>query len=206
MMTRLSPGRIVRGGLRRLARRTPMNIFWAPAASVDPKGPPGYSLVRITRSGASAADRALAEDVMRVAGEPAGLVGARLDDGDEMFGWVYRDQIVSFSWVTRHDRYVGPVRLADIPGRVFPYNAFTRDEHRGRGLYPAALLAIRSALGREGATQFVSDIHERNAQSAKGCEKAGFVPVARVAFLTIFSTWRLPLERTVSADGVGQIF
>jgi len=144
---------------------------------------------------------------MRLAGEPAGLVGERLAGGDELFGWASGERIVSFIWVTFHNRDVGPVRLADGPGRVFPYNAFTLEEHRGRGLYPALLLAVRSVLGREGATELVADVHERNTPSASGFKKAGFVPVARVAFLTIFNTWRWPLQRTMSSDRLaGQIF
>lgn len=165
----------------------------------------GYSLARIGPE-APAADQDLAEEAMRMAGEPAGLVPSRLARGDELFGWQWEGRIVSFLWITCHDRAVGPVGLADTPGRVFLYNAHTLKEHRGRGLFAALLLAARSALGREGASEFVGDVDVRNAPSARSLEKAGFVPVARVAFLTLFNRWRWPLERTTAPGGVRQIF
>jgi RimJ/RimL family protein N-acetyltransferase len=205
-MTRLSLSRVTGSVLRRLARRTRMYIWWAPAIDEPYPSRGEYALTRIRPAQVSAADRDLAEEAMRMAGEPDGLVSARLAHGDEMFGWLWEGRIVSFCWVTFHDRSIGPVRLADSPGRVFVYNAITSEPHRGRGLFAALLLAMRSALGREGATEFLGDVHERNAPSARSCEKAGFAPVGSLAFLTIFNTWQWPMQRTVSSDRAGQIF
>lgn len=201
----LSLARATRSVLWRLARRTRMNIVCAAPNSSELAGPGKYSLARI-RPHASDADRDLAEEAMRMAGEPTGLVSARLAHGDELIGWQSEGRIVSFCWISYHERSVGPVRLADTPGRVFLYNAFTLKEHRGRRLFAALLLAARSSLGREGATELVCDVDVRNTPSARSLEKAGFVPVGRLAFLTLFNRWRWPLERTVSSDSGRQIF
>ena len=182
-----------------------MNIVWAPPNPSEFHGPRGYSLVRIGPP-ASAADRDLAEAAMRMAGEVAGLARARLARGDELFGWQSEGGIVSYLWVTFHDRSVGPVPLVDTPGRVFLYNAFTLEDHRGRGLFASLLLATRAALSREGMLEFVGDVDVRNTPSARSLEKAGFVPVGRLVFLTLCNRWRWALERTISSDSVGQIF
>ena len=202
---RLSRDRFARAVIHRLAYRTHINILSAPANDSELPHSDGYSLARIGPD-AFAADRELAEQTMQQAGEPAGLVNARLAHGDELFGWQTAGRIASFGWVSYRDRSVGPLRLADLPGRAFLYNFFTLAQHRGRGLYPTLLLAIRSALGREGATEFLIDVDVRNAPSAKGVSKAGFVPTARIAYLTVLTRWRWLLERTVSSDRVSQVF
>ena len=194
------PMRAARGVLRRVARRSRVVIWWAPTSAAAAPGKAGYTLMRI-RPGASASDVALAEDAMRMAGEPAGLVAPRLTQGDDLFAWQSDGRIASFGWVTYRDRSIGPVRLADSPGRAFLYNFHTLDAHRCRGLLTGLLQAVRSTLGGEGVTDLVGDVNVRNIASTRANEKAGFVPVVRVAFLTLLNRWRVPLQPTVLADG-----
>jgi RimJ/RimL family protein N-acetyltransferase len=146
----------------------------------------------------------LAEEAMRAAGEPDGLVAPRLANGDEFLGWLVGDRVASFGWVTYQDRTVGPIRLAKASGRAFLYNFHTLEEYRGRRFYPALLLAMRHVLGREKVTEFVIDVDVRNTASARGIEKGGFVLAGQVAFLTLFSRWscfgsRTVFERTAAA-------
>ena len=195
--------RIVRGVLWRLARRTRVMVLRAPHSDVGPACPDGCSLVRVAGT-ACAADQDLANQAMRAAGEPLGLVAPRFAHGDEFFGWLLDGRVVSFGWVTCQDRMVGPFQLDEIPGRAFLYNFYTLEEYRGRGFYPALLLAMRHVLGRENLTEFVIDVNVRNIASARGIEKGGFVPVAQVAFLTLFDRWcclgsRTLMERSCSA-------
>lgn len=138
----------------------------------------------------------VAEGAMRAAGEPDGLVAPRLAHGDELFGWAEGARIVCFGWVMTRDRAVGPFRLTSAPGRIFLYNFHTLPEHRGRGLGAALHGAIRRVLGNETASEFVSDVNVRNTASRRCLEKSGFVPVARVSFLTLLGRWRYPLRRT----------
>jgi hypothetical protein len=180
-------------------------VLWAPRTDFGPACPDGCALARVAGA-ASAADQDLAKEAMRAAGEPNSLVAPRLAHGDEFFGWLLDGRVVSFGWVTRQDRTVGPFQLAEIPGRAFLYNFHTLDGYRGRGLYPALLLAMRHVLGREKVIEFVIDVDVRNTSSARGIENGGFVLAAQVAFLTLFSHWRCLGSRTVLERTASSLF
>jgi len=178
-------------------------VLRAPPNNLGSACPEGCALVRIAGT-AAAADHDLANEAMRAAGEPTGLVAPRLAHGDEFFGWLVGGRVVSFGWVTYQDRTVGPIQLAEASGRAFLYNFHTLEGYRGRGLYPALLLAMRHVLGREKVTDFVIEVDVGNTASTRGIEKGGFVLVARVAFLTLFARWcclgkRTVLDRTASS-------
>jgi GNAT superfamily N-acetyltransferase len=180
-------------------------VLQAPRNDFGPACPEGCALVRIAGT-VSAADHDLAEEVMRAAGEPIGLVAPRCAHGDEFFGWLLDGRVVSFGWVTCQDRTVGPFQLAEVSGRVFLYNFHTLERYRGRGLYPALLLAMRHVLGSEKMTEFVIDVDSRNTPSVRGIEKGGFVLVARVVFLTLFARWRCLGRRTVLDRTASSLF
>jgi hypothetical protein len=195
--------RIVRGVLWRLARRTRVMVLRAPGNDYGPLSPDGCSLVRVAGT-ACDADHDLANDAMRAAGEPLGLLAPRFAHGDEFFGWLVRGQVVSFGWVTYQDRAIGPIQLAEASGRAFLYNFHTLEGYRGQRLYPTLLLAMRHVLSRAKITEFVIDVDVRNTASARGIAKGGFVPMAQVTFLTVFARWcclgsRRMLERTASS-------
>jgi RimJ/RimL family protein N-acetyltransferase len=198
MTGRPTTTRIVRGLLRRLAWPSHNLLVVATryeTGAMTPAVPEGHRLVRIA-AGAAANARHMAADAMRAVGEPDGLVASRLAHGDEFFGWAAGARIVCFGWVMTRDRAVGPFRLTNAPGRVFLYNFHTLPEHRGQGLCVALHEAIRSAFSRETASEFVADVNVHNIASRRCLEKSGFVPVARVSFLTLLRRWRCPLRRT----------
>jgi RimJ/RimL family protein N-acetyltransferase len=180
-------------------------VLRAPRNDFGPDCPEGCALAQIAGT-ASAADYYLAEEAMRAAGEPIGLVAPRLAHGDEFFGWLVDGRVVSFGWVTRQARTVGPFQLAEVSGRVFLYNFHTLEAYRGRRLYPALLLAMRHVLGREKVTEFFIDVDARNTASTRGIEKGGFVLVAQVAFLTLFAHWRCLGRRTVMERTAPSLF
>src|SRR3984957_9149463 len=120
MAARTWARRILRGVQWRLAHRTVCLIFQASQLLTAPSVPAGMRLARL--SAADQTFRVLSEDAMRAADEDPALVAARLAGGDELFGWLADNQVVSFGWVTYHDRSVGPTRLHDAPGRAFLYN------------------------------------------------------------------------------------
>jgi GNAT superfamily N-acetyltransferase len=134
------------------------------------------------------------EAAMQGAGEPAGLVRPRLSHGDEFFSWMRDDRIITFGWVTMHDRFVGPVRPAEAPGRMFLYNFHTLERFRGRGLYPALLLRMRYELGLDGARALIVDVDVENSPSWRGIEKAGFTRIGSVLALVLLNRWQLPLQ------------
>jgi RimJ/RimL family protein N-acetyltransferase len=187
----MSPGRwarIVAGVQRRTLRRTRVVVLRATPTNDAIAMPAGCALVRIDVAAGEAGERH-AERAMQAVGEASGLVAARLAHGDELLGWQEGDDIVSFGWLRHRERMVGSVRLVDAPGRCFLYNFHTRADRRGRRLYPALLLALRSLLGREGVRELFAEVNVHNAASARGAERAGFVPVGELAWLTLADRW-----------------
>lgn len=143
---------------------------------------------------------------MRAAREPTGLVEQRLAHGDEFFGWIVDDRVVSFGWVAYNERAIGCHRLKDAAGRVFLYNFHTTMACRRCGLYAALLLAIRHVLGDEGATQFIIDVEKRNEASIGAIGKAGFAMIAHAGFGLLFGRWRWPHWRSVVAGTQQDLF
>jgi hypothetical protein len=180
-------------------------VLQAPRNDFGLACPEGCALARVAGT-ASSADHDLVNEAMRAAGEPNGLVAPRLAHGDEFFGWLVDGRVVSFGWITYQDRTVGPFQLAEVSGRAFLYNFYTLEGYRGRRLYPALLLAMRHVLGLEKMTDFIIDVDSRNTASARGIEKGGFVPVARVAFLTLFARWRCLGRRTLLQRTASSLF
>jgi hypothetical protein len=187
--------RIVAGMQRRVVRRTRVVVMRATPTSDAIQAPDGCELVRIDqRAGSAEAQRA--ECAMQAVGEQRGLVQARLAHGDDFVGWQQGGDIVSFGWVRRRERCVGPMRLVDAPGRSFIYNFQTRADCRGRHLYPDLLLAVRALSGREGGCELFGEVNVHNLASARGIERAGFVAVGEIAWLTIADRWMLGATRT----------
>jgi GNAT superfamily N-acetyltransferase len=177
----------------------------ASCADCDLVVPAGFDLVRISAT-SNVNQVHMIEAAMRAAGEPEGLVAPRFAHGDECFGWAVGGEMVSFGWVTSRDRVVGNVRLAECAGRFFLYNFFTKGEFRGRGLYPALLRSIRFALGREGASDCIIEVNDQNTSSARGIDKAGFLPVARVNCLRLFNRWIICLDRRMLDATIAPLF
>ena len=189
--------RIVAGVQRRIVRRTRVVVLRATPLLEPFELPDGCTLVRIDRD--AGGDQQRAERAMQAVGEPAGLVAARLAHGDQFVAWQQDGEIVSFGWVRGRERRIGPVRLLDAPGRYFVYNFQTRADCRGRRLYPALLLAVRDLFGRDGAREFFGEVNVHNIASMRGIERAGFVPVGGVSYLTLADRWMLG-ARTAPRD------
>ncbi len=182
--------RLVRGLLWRVVWLNRVIIYRAPASEASPAAPEGFALVRIKGS-SPPADQASVSQVMQEAGESEGLAVIRFKHGDELFGWACGGRIVCFGWVTQRDRTVGPIRLAEAPGRLFLYNFHTLPDYRGRSLYPALLLAIRHTQVSKQKSEFIIDVNSINVASIRGIEKAGFIWMGRISYLTVFRRWIL---------------
>jgi len=63
---------------------------------------------------------------------------------------------------------------------------------------------MRFVLGCENVTEFVGDVEVSNTASMNGVHKAGFVPVAQLDYMTLFTRWPClgrwtVLDRTASS-------
>jgi len=184
-MKRLTIRRVLRGIQSRLFRRASFCLFAARATSS------GLSEVDVLRVNAGSAKdlKSRVEQAMCHAQEPPGLAAKRFAHGDEFFGWVVGERIVSFGWATNRERAIHGVPLKEMPGRMFLYNFYTEVTDRGHGFYPSLLGVIRQQLGREGASEFIMDVESHNTASLRGVSRAGFVTVAHAQFLVVFNHW-----------------
>lgn len=196
--------RIARGVMWRLAWREETLILSAgPLSGIDP-APAGFSVLRL--AGPDRRDVERAESAMARAGEDAAIVSERLQHGDDFFGWVSADEVVSFGWVARANRITAGVRLARGGHRVFLYNFHTLPPFRGFGLYPGLLRRMRSELSIDGATEFIIDVSARNTASRRGIEKAGFTLVARASSVTVLRRWQVNVAKAVLNPQAGELF
>jgi ribosomal protein S18 acetylase RimI-like enzyme len=182
-----------------------MVILRSPAGEVGKAIPGEFHLVRANAASARSERRQI-EKAMYAANEPDGLVESRFIHGDQLFGWSDDGRIVSFCWVTLRDRTVGPVALKESPGRVFLYNVYTLPNYRDRGLMTSLLRSVTNAITRENATEFIAEVNVTNQSSLRAFEKAGFVVVANVEYLTVCRRWDYPLRRLVIDRSITPVF
>jgi ribosomal protein S18 acetylase RimI-like enzyme len=182
--------------IKRLVNQVLWQTFWLDNFLISFAGridseiplPSELQLIRIAINGDP--DLRIAEVAMRAAGEESNLVSQRIDRGDQFFGWLLNDKLVSFGWVTYGYRKVGQTALCSAEGRAFLYNFHTFETYRRRGLYQTLLLQIRRTLTNEGYNEFIIDANTRNASSIRGIVSAGFDPVARITRVTVLQRWQ----------------
>ncbi len=75
----------------------------------------------------------------------------------------------SASWMREIGRYFRPP-----PGEAYVYESFTREDARGRGVYPFALHGISEDLANEGVRRVWVAVEAHNAPSLRAVSKGGF--------------------------------
>jgi len=157
--------------------------------------PEGYELVRATE-----ADLALAAQT----GKEPEHTRRTLADGHEL--WLVRDaDSGAFSCWVYHGR--APVLAASggwlaLPDRtVCLEDSETSPDHRGRGIAPAAWLAIARALGEGGYDTMITKVDVENAPSRRACEKAGFEEVGVMDLRRLGPRRRVEVTEPVGRSG-----
>ena len=197
--------RVVRAIAWRSAWLTSMNVYRAFPRTAAVETPLSFVPLRIHGTDASDAERA--RSAMRAAGDDADDIGARLAQGDELFGWQSADgNVACFCWVRYRGRAIGPVALRDHPGRVFFYNAHTLPQYRGRGLYRVLLEHMMWTLTQEQHTEFIGDCDRANEGSRRGIEGSGFKLIATITLVTLMRRWERQLHRTMIDPSMAGLF
>jgi hypothetical protein len=197
--------RVARAIAWRSAWVTAMNVYRAFPRMTAPATPASFVPVRIRGTGPNDAERA--RSAMRAANDDVDGVGARLAQGDELFGWQAADGAVAcFCWVRYRGRAIGPVALRDHPGRVFFYNAQTLPQYRGRGLYRVLLEHMQSTLTQEQHTEFIGDCDRANEGSRRGIEGADFKLIATITMVRLLRRWDRQLRRTMIDPSMAGLF
>lgn len=109
---------------------------------------------------------------------------ARLSNDTRCYLVVRSDLIVHASWVTTSKAWTRELRryFTPPPGEAYIYESFTREEARGQGAYPFALIAIAEDLRSEGCKRAWVGVEAGNASSIKAVRKAGFEPGFEVTY------------------------
>lgn len=96
----------------------------------------------------------------------------------------------SASWVREIARYFRPPQ-----GDAYVYESFTRDDARGRGIYPLALRGICEDLANDGLDRVWVAVEADNPPSLKAVAKGGFEEAFELAYerrlgrLTVSEPW-----------------
>lgn len=93
--------------------------------------------------------------------------------------------VAGYGWVSRGEERIGELErtLHMAPGEAYIWDCATLPPYRRRGVYTTLLLAMVEALRGEGARRLWIGAARGNRPSLRGFARAGFEPVARVAFL-----------------------
>jgi GNAT superfamily N-acetyltransferase len=118
----------------------------------------------------------------RLLGKPLEAVKARFADGHRAYVARLHGTPAAFGWVATRFATIGELGLTlRLPAaHGYLWNFVTLPEFRGRGIYPRLLQSIVDA---ESASEWLWIMHApENRASGIGIAKAGFLPVAEVAF------------------------
>jgi hypothetical protein len=117
--------------------------------------------------------------------DSAATFAARLEVGARCFFVLAGGSLLHSSWVTRGPTWTRELRryFQPPPSDAYVYESFTRDEARGRGVYPFALAEICNRLDRENVRFVWVGAEASNAPSLKAIAKAHFEDQFRVRYV-----------------------
>ncbi|MFH1626167.1 MAG: GNAT family N-acetyltransferase [Pseudomonadota bacterium] len=128
------------------------------------------------------------ENLMNGGNLNAEIFEGRLRKGDSCCTASFTGEIISYCWVATDAAYVGEIdmKIRLKSGELYLYDAFTKPEHRGNGLFPRILTAILR-YGRENGYQraLIFTLSSNNS-SITAIKKVGFEPFQSAYFLDIY--------------------
>lgn len=100
----------------------------------------------------------------------------RLSDCEECYAAKWKNEIVSYCWFSSQAVYVTEIGkyLQVQEKEIYLYDAATRADWRGKGLYPLLLTRILEQVSRRGLNKAFIFTDSLNVPSQKGILKAGF--------------------------------
>ena len=118
---------------------------------------------------------------------------SRLSDTTRCFVMTSEEKFVHASWVTTESAWTREIKryLTPPPGDAYVFESYTRDEVRGRGVYPMALQNISARLSEEGINRLWVAVEEHNPPSLKAVTKGGFERAFEIPFARRFGVVRI---------------
>ena len=129
----------------------------------------GLSLQRAESSDAASYARDIGTD-------SAATFASRLTDGTRCYLVFENAKILHATWVTTSASWVREIGryFRPPPGEAYVYESFTREDARGKGVYPFALHGISADLALEGVRRVWVAVEDHNAPSLRAVAKGGF--------------------------------
>ncbi len=133
------------------------------------------------------------------------VIASRYAQNEQCLGFYDEGSLAHIAWLSP-----GYLRVSDgfpvlpIEDGIGFYDAITFPEHRGKGVYVAALLHVRAICASRGYSRILAAVAPTNPYSIKGLTKAGFRHVRTLSFrrlLIVFTSVRSYAQR---ADDVTQ--
>jgi ribosomal protein S18 acetylase RimI-like enzyme len=131
------------------------------------------------------ADESHAEAYARdIGSDSAASFSARLADDVWCLLVIAEGKLAHASWVTTSAAWTREVDgyLCPPPGGAYIYESFTRDDSRGRGIYPFALAGIVTGLKEKDVDQAWVAVEAHNEPSIRAIGKAGFEERFRISY------------------------
>ena len=109
---------------------------------------------------------------------------ARLSDSTTCFLVTSGDRVLHATWATKRAAWTRELRAYFVVpvGGCYVYESFTRDDARGRAIYPFALKSICSWAEREGLDRVWVGVEASNSPSLTSVAKAGFEPELTISY------------------------
>jgi len=120
--------------------------------------------------------------------DSAASFGRRLTEATRCFVVDDGARLLHASWVTTAEAWTRELKayLRPPPGDAYIYESFTRDDARGRGIYPYALKSVTTWAYSTGVRRLWVAVEQHNDASLRAVAKAGFVEAFRLPFARRF--------------------
>lgn len=101
-------------------------------------------------------------------------------------------RLLHASWVTTTAAWTREIRgyLSPPHGDAYVYESYTRDDARGRGIYPLALAGLLNLAATGGQHRLWVAVERSNAASSRAVSKAGFEAVFSIRYRRLLGTFR----------------
>lgn len=127
------------------------------------------------------------EICLRLAWIDKKILCQRLDRGDNICVAYRNSDILSYCWITFNQILVDEIQmtLKIKDHEVYLYDAYTKPEHRGKGLYPAILTNLLSYSKQKDFSRALIFVRKGNKASHSGIIKAGFIQFQELVFIKL---------------------
>jgi len=146
----------------------------------------------------------LGEIVLRLTWMDRKLLAQRLERGDNVCVAYKNSDILSYCWIAFDRISVDEIQMTlNVKNNeVYLYDAYTKPEHRGKGLYPAVLTELLNYSKEKNFSRALIFVQKGNRASHNGVIKAGFTLFQEIIFIKLIGLTFYILEKILPEEEV----